>query len=64
MLLVRYVVEGMDEHTVLGIDHEGEVANCSATAYEHDAEVEASLRRAHARLSATGGVMGTSASAH
>ena len=32
--------------------------------HEHDAEVEASLRRAHARLNATGGVTGTSASAH
>ena len=39
VLLVRYVVEGMDEATVLGIDREGEVANCSVTAYEHDPEV-------------------------
>ena len=39
VLLVRYVVEGMDEATVLGIDREGEVANCSVTAYEHDDEV-------------------------
>ena len=38
VLLVRYVVEGMDEATVLGIDREGEVANCSVTAYEHDGE--------------------------
>jgi broad specificity phosphatase PhoE len=38
VLLVRYVVEGMDEATVLGIDREAEVANCSVTAYEHDAE--------------------------
>ena len=39
VLLVRYVVEGMDEATVLGIDREGEVANCSVTAYQHDPEV-------------------------
>ena len=39
VLLVRYVVEGMDEATVLAIDREGEVANCSVTAYEHDVEV-------------------------
>ena len=39
VLLVRYVVEGMDEATVLAIDREGEVANCSVTSYEHDAEV-------------------------
>ena len=38
VLLVRYVVEGLDEATVLEIDREGEVANCSVTAYEHDAE--------------------------
>jgi hypothetical protein len=31
VLLVRYVVEGMDEPTVLGIDREAEVANCSVT---------------------------------
>lgn len=31
---------------------------------EHDAEAAASLARAHARLNATGGVVGTSAAAH
>ena len=40
VLLVRYVVEGLDEATVLGIDREGEVANCSVTAYEHEAGVD------------------------
>ena len=39
VLLVRYVVEGMDESTVLDIDKEAEVANCSVTSYEHDAGV-------------------------
>ena len=39
VLLVRYVVEGMDEATILAIDREGEVANCSVTAYEHDEQV-------------------------
>jgi broad specificity phosphatase PhoE len=38
VLLVRYVVEGMDEATVLRIDREGEVANCSVTAYVQDPE--------------------------
>ena len=38
VLLVRYVVEGLDEATVLGIDREGEVANCSVTAYEHETD--------------------------
>ena len=32
--------------------------------HEHDAEAEAALSRAHARLNATGGVTGTSAGAH
>ena len=39
VLLVRYVVEGMDEATILAIDREGDVANCSVTAYEHDPDV-------------------------
>lgn len=32
----------------------------SAVSHEHDAEVEGALRRAHARLNASGGVDGTS----
>ena len=38
VLLTRYVVEGMDEKTVLGIDAEAEVANCAVTSYVLDAE--------------------------
>jgi broad specificity phosphatase PhoE len=38
VLLTRYVVEGMDEQTVLGVDAEGEVANCAVTAYVLDRE--------------------------
>ena len=37
VLLVRYIVEGMDEQTVLAIDAEGEVANCAVTSYVLDA---------------------------
>lgn len=36
VLLTRYVVEGMDEKTILDIDREGEVANCSVTSYALD----------------------------
>ena len=36
VLLVRYVLEGMDEGTVLAVDAEGEVANCSLTTYERE----------------------------
>ena len=43
VLLTRYVVEGMDEKTILDIDHEGEVANCSVTSYALD-EAEGRLR--------------------
>ena len=38
VLLTRYVIEGMDEQTVLGVDDEAEVANCAVTAYVHDAD--------------------------
>jgi 2,3-bisphosphoglycerate-dependent phosphoglycerate mutase len=33
VLLVRYVVEGMTESEVLGVDAQGDVANCSITEY-------------------------------
>ena len=36
VLLTRYVVEGMDEPTVLDIDAAGEVANCAVTSYVLD----------------------------
>ena len=36
VLLVRYVLETMDEATVLAVDAEGEVANCSVTTYERE----------------------------
>ena len=38
VLLTRYVFEGMDEHQVLALDAEAEVANCSVTSYRYDAE--------------------------
>jgi probable phosphoglycerate mutase len=36
VLLTRYVLEHMDEHSVLALDGEGEVINCSVTAYRYD----------------------------
>jgi broad specificity phosphatase PhoE len=38
VLLTRYVLEGMDERTVLDLDAQGEVINCSVTAYCYDQE--------------------------
>jgi probable phosphoglycerate mutase len=35
VLLVRYVVERMDEEQILAIDKEGDVANCSVTSYRY-----------------------------
>jgi 2,3-bisphosphoglycerate-dependent phosphoglycerate mutase len=39
VLLVRYVLESMDEQQVLGVDRQAEVANCSLTTYRHDPSV-------------------------
>ncbi len=39
VLLTRYVLEGMDEHSVLALDAEAEVVNCSVTSYGYDKEV-------------------------
>jgi broad specificity phosphatase PhoE len=36
VLLVRYVVEGLDEKGILAIDAEGDVANCSVTSYRYE----------------------------
>ena len=33
VLLTRYVVEGMTEESVLAVDRQGDVANCSVTSY-------------------------------
>ena len=38
VLLTRYVVEGMDERTVLDVDAQAEVANCAVTSYCLDRE--------------------------
>ena len=38
VLLTRYVLEGMDERTVLDVDGEAEVANCAVTSYVLDEE--------------------------
>jgi probable phosphoglycerate mutase len=36
VLLVRYVVERMDEQQILAIDADGDVANCSVTSYRYE----------------------------
>lgn len=46
VLLTRYVLEGMDEHTILDIDRQGEVANCAVTSYVLD-RAAGRLRLAH-----------------
>lgn len=37
VLCLRYVIENMSEEQILGIDAEGDVANCSITEYRLDA---------------------------
>ena len=36
VLCLRYIIETMDEATILAIDKEGDVANCSVTEYRFD----------------------------
>ncbi len=36
VLLTRYVLEGMDERSVLDLDAQGEVVNCSVTSYLYE----------------------------
>jgi ribonuclease H / adenosylcobalamin/alpha-ribazole phosphatase len=38
VLCLRYILEGMDEATVLAIDKEADVANCAVTEYRFDDE--------------------------
>ena len=38
VLLIRYVLEGMDEHLVLALDADAEVINCSVTSFRYDEE--------------------------
>ena len=45
VLLVRYVVERMDEQQILAIDAEGDVANCSVTSYRYDGGATMRLER-------------------
>ena len=45
VLLVRYVVERMDEQQILAIDAEGDVANCSVTSYRYDGGPTMTLER-------------------
>ncbi|MES2441217.1 MAG: histidine phosphatase family protein [Pseudomonadota bacterium] len=36
VLCLRYILENLSEAEILGIDREGDVANCSVTEYRHD----------------------------
>jgi hypothetical protein len=36
VLCLRYILEKMDEATILGIDADAQLANCSVTEYRHD----------------------------
>ncbi len=36
VLCLRYVIENMDEQTILAIDRQGDVANCAVTEYRFD----------------------------
>ena len=36
VLCLRYILENLDEATILAIDREGDVANCAVTEYRHD----------------------------
>jgi|tagenome__1003787_1003787.scaffolds.fasta_scaffold20865302_2 probable phosphoglycerate mutase len=42
VLCMRYLLEKMDEHTILSIDAEGDVANCSVTEYRAPRNAEGS----------------------
>jgi broad specificity phosphatase PhoE len=44
VLLARYVVENMTEEEILGVDALGDVANCSVTSYDRDADGQLVLR--------------------
>ncbi|MFS0736146.1 histidine phosphatase family protein [Sphingomonas sp. 1P06PA] len=37
VLCLRYIIENMDEATILAVDREGDVANCAVTEYHFDA---------------------------
>lgn len=42
VLCMRYLLENMDEDTILGIDRRGDVANCGVTQYVFDPAMEGS----------------------
>ncbi|MFN2448852.1 MAG: histidine phosphatase family protein [Candidatus Baltobacteraceae bacterium] len=44
VLCMRYVIEAMNEHQILTIDRQGDVANCSVTSYAADAGSPNGLR--------------------
>jgi broad specificity phosphatase PhoE len=58
VLCLRYVIEGMTEAQILGIDHEGDVANCSVTEYRFDASAAGDGAMALVRYNATAPIAG------
>jgi len=44
VLCLRYIIETLDEKTILGIDAQGDVANCSVTEYRFDSDARRSGR--------------------
>ncbi|TRW16880.1 histidine phosphatase family protein [Glacieibacterium frigidum] len=47
VLCLRYILEGLDEATILDIDRAGDVANCSVTEYEFGGGAPALVRYNH-----------------
>jgi hypothetical protein len=43
VLCMRYLIEDMDEKTILAIDAQGDVANCAVTEYVDDEKGRGSL---------------------
>ena len=39
VLCLRYIIENMDEATILAIDRQADIANCSITEYGYDPTV-------------------------
>jgi broad specificity phosphatase PhoE len=59
VLCLRYVIEEMDEATILAIDREGEVGNCSVTEYRlDDTAADSGGGLALVRYNSTAGIAG------
>jgi broad specificity phosphatase PhoE len=61
VLCLRYIIENMTEEQILGIDAEGDVANCSITEYRLDADAGPGGRLVLTQYNAVGHLEGDSA---